>query len=453
MDSNCVYSNISTLKKTPLFKNIKEYDYKNVIDNIIKNLKGINIQFIDDLKLLKNKIQEKFILNPLNIESYVLSHYIQSRTESKLIVSYDIDNEDLFVKNFTRTDNKIIFIKFIKLNFIESIAFFNQINYFINVYQKYDDILNFIKKIFINKSFINIGIVCFENCNSDLGTIINTICNYNKCIIFRNFNKVIDFSKFVLNENSIKYLKYTYSKNIYDDNFAKCYKFINNYKDYLNKNFTNIERIKFIIFSSAILFTLGLRSCTDLDIFVSDLPTNTKTFITKVDKFTLNSNFDFLDLSLKGIGNWTNNGAKKHWDDFFIKEWPQSFNAENIYDVMYNPKFHFYFFGLKLVSLEGDIERRKIRQRPAGFADLIAIKKYLKINISMPKIPYEFYKSIGVIERIDTDNKVEHFYNTILSYIKRRYNFKISRKDVMQLIKPDKKSMYKSKTPFLFIVK
>ena len=71
----------------------------------------------------------------------------------------------------------------------------------------------------------------------------------------------------------------------------------------------------------------------------------------------------------------------------------------------------------------------------------------------MPRIPYEFYKSIGVIEKIDTDNKVEHFYNTILSYIKRRYNFKISRKELMKLIKPDKKSMYKSKTPFLFIVK
>ena len=155
MDSNCVYSNISTLKKTPLFKNIKEYDYKNIIDNIIKNLKGINIKFINDLTLLKNKIKENFILNPSNIESYVLSHYIQSRTESKLIVSYDIDNEDLFVKNFTRTGNKIIFIKFIKLNFIESIAFFNQINYFINVYQKYDEILDFIKKIFNNKSFIN----------------------------------------------------------------------------------------------------------------------------------------------------------------------------------------------------------------------------------------------------------------------------------------------------------
>ena len=83
-------------------------------------------------------------------------------------------------------------------------------------------------------------------------------------------------------------------------------------------------------------------------------------------------------------------------------------------DVVFNPKYHFYFFGLKMHLIEFEIIKRIYRFKPSAWADLVMIKNKLNYPIVFPKIPEKIkYRD----NKIDKNRLIE----TILYYIRLRY--------------------------------
>jgi len=438
MTQKCIYSKVSDESSKPLFPNINKYEYNKVATKIHKLLAPTKLKFLDEIP---KKIREKFLINPDEKEAFILSYFVQCRLPAKLLIMSNVSDHNSLLKNLSKSSLICYFYKVIEVQFHEAIALFYQVNYNLRIFRDFEDLKNYVSLLMGEKKSLSVGFLLFESdCKNSYEEIINNICVESRCILFQHFNLVCDFVQFILNQNSLSYLKYTYAKNLFENDFSTCNSYLSKYKNYLNENFTPLEQLKFIIFSSGVLFTMGLRGCSDLDVFVSHEPDNTKTFVKKVEKFANNKNdYEFMDISLKGTGDWVKGGKKEHWDQFFITEWPQKFGAENIVDAVFNPKYHFYFYGLKFISLWADIERRKVRERPAGYADLVAINRYLKLDLKMPTIPFEFYKSIGVLDRIDSQEKLNHFYCKILAYLNRRYKIKMSLGTIKSIIKPSQK--------------
>jgi len=87
-------------------------------------------------------------------------------------------------------------------------------------------------------------------------------------------------------------------------------------------------------------------------------------------------------------------------------------------EVILNPKFHFYFFGIKFNIIELDIIKRIYRFRASSWADLIAIDHFMDYKISLPQIPNDikfYYKN-----KIDQNSLIKN----IIYYLRDRYRLK-----------------------------
>ena len=145
---------------------------------------------------------------------------------------------------------------------------------------KYEDIERYIKKLgWENKSDRKIiKIIYFES---------EIPISENECKIHvtNNFTNCIELGKIYFNNNSINFLEEQLLKNSMSYKFKDCRSIIN--KNILCYNFSLFDINKFIIYSGSILYSYGIRSCTDIDMFVSDKPKQifTKDYYEKIKDF------------------------------------------------------------------------------------------------------------------------------------------------------------------------
>ena len=74
-------------------------------------------------------------------------------------------------------------------------------------------------------------------------------------------------------------------------------------------------------------------------------------------------------------------------------------------------KYHFYFNGLKFVTIKLEILKKLPRKNIKDYGDLIQIERKINFNIKLPKIPKEYTKEQFIklvkkyIEKTYPDNK------------------------------------------------
>jgi hypothetical protein len=98
--------------------------------------------------------------------------------------------------------------------------------------------------------------------------------------------------------------------------------------------------------------------------------------------------------------------------------------------------------GLKIITINADMQRRKIRYRPASYSDLIAFNYYLKININIDEPPYKYIVQ-GQEKSYNTKEEILSLLKKIKFYLKNRYNLLFNIKQISKLIKL-KKNRYNS---------
>ena len=160
------------------------------------------------------------------------------------------------------------------------------------------------------------------------------------------------------------------------------------YRAWLVNNVPLEKQASFMLFSSVVLYLIGNRGMNDLDLYVHHVDEDIQM---KLEEFHTNSEYEFMEFRVKGTDNWP------HYWDGWLDEWAEKCGAKYFEEILGNPKYHFYFLGVKIISLDCDIQRRIARNRPRATADLIALRKRYKINIRVPapdKISYE-YESVS----------------------------------------------------------
>jgi hypothetical protein len=160
-------------------------------------------------------------------------------------------------------------------------------------------------------------------------------------------------------------------------------------------------------------------------------------------QFDEDETYKYIEYKMKGsenIKDWP-----LHWNSW-LDEWARKSGAKYFEEVVSCQRFHFYFLGVKIISLNCDIQRRIVRNRPRATADLIALRKRYVIP-KFPKIPqpesfkYEFQSVVDKTEeeirelisnggeyiqenkevKITIKNDIDKFINTVIWALKERY--------------------------------
>jgi hypothetical protein len=230
----------------------------------------------------------------------------------------------------------------------------------------------------------------------------------------------MEISTFFLNENTRTFLYYqNFERYINQKEMSITRMIFLTFKNWMYIKVPFFHQRNIMMFSSIILYYLGLRPADDLDLIISEnLPEYLKNDVihffdrreTAIPKF---------EIQMRGYGDWTPDSYKEQW---LLREWPQLIGARDLHDVMHNPRYHGYIMGMKVVTMESDIERRVSRSRPAAFADLFMLRQHTTYPLRELQMPAFFWRD-GVQEFYNQDN-IPHFLKTVCKAIHTKYKDK-----------------------------
>jgi len=248
-------------------------------------------------------------------------------------------------------------------------------------------------------------------------------------IVNSNF-ETIELAQMIFNNNTLESMKYQRMDILIGKyrKFTRSIMILNLFKKILYTKFDFIDINRVLIFSSFVLFSLGLRNFNDIDAFVYHYPkyedsktTNLKQIIDDFVTVSLGGdNRQIIEFIVKGYGDWTFDEFKEYPHKWLEKTLPKKYGANTFENVIFHPKFHFYFLGLKAVIYQGDFARRSARNRPSSIADLIAINRMTHFKINILKIPKTIWVNHKEI-KVDEDQK-----NNIILKIQKRLRYRYS---------------------------
>lgn len=158
----------------------------------------------------------------------------------------------------------------------------------------------------------------------------------------------------------------------------KIYTIIKKYPINIRKNY--------IIFSSGILTIYGLRRFNDIDMYIREYNITNKKLLSKMVKELESLKCVRMDITIDGTDKY-----KKYWDEWKIT-WCRLAGIKNFDCILDNPRNCIYFFGLRFMSLNIDIVRRRKRNRINGIVDLIMIKEKLRPQLQLWPLPQYFHQ-------------------------------------------------------------
>lgn len=211
--------------------------------------------------------------------------------------------------------------------------------------------------------------------------------------------------------------------------------------------FPMIIQNNIILYKGIVLSIYGLRSCSNIDIYLNRTKGMKDSDIKKLVKKLENFHFP-INLTIKGI--------RGYWCTFsqnLEKNWCKKAKMRNFFDV-FLPQNHFYFAGLKLINIELDMIYRGLFQTPLSYADILVYKKRLNPKIKIPVLISHLI-SITKDPRFDNEFGIAYFISDKMRCINYRsitlielleeignvlleiYNIKISIQDLMINLKQE----------------
>lgn len=345
--------------------NYKNIECKNKLNFIIKNKKLIH-NFDDDI--------DNIILNILNYYDNVNSFIIFGKNKK--------DSYKYFVDNFS-SDYILYGIKHITINFSLIHKIMYQIlfpRFIIKTKHDLNDYIaenyKFIANYENSTIDITILVVCKKNLHKKYPS--TDIVDDNYCIYIPKTKEEIWNSACVFFSNStLSFLEKQNFDFFLTKDMEQSKKMFLKYRKWLNNNISEVYQPQFMLFSSVVLYLLGHRSMNDLDLYIHTIPEDLQEKLNELN----DDSFKFIEFKVKNTSNWPT-----YWNTW-LDEWAKKCGAKYFEEILGNPKYHFYFLGIKIISLECDVERRLSRNRPRAVADLIALRKRYSYNVNIPSIP------------------------------------------------------------------
>ncbi len=320
----------------------------------------------------------------------------------------------IFIDILNKADND--YLEFLYLHLNDNIC--------LKIVDKFNG--KYLKKVEINsnKNYCKSLLKLYNShLNNDEKDILNSINKFNVYFYYCQYPNINDNKYFYyknrrdfltpcfLNNNTIKFLELIDIDNYeeYKNNNKLFFITLANIRKYVKTN----ERLGTMIDGSATLSIHNIRRMKDLDLVIY----HPRYFDSKVRYNLINiyKKLKFIDPYFHNIISWK--GEEKNVLDKQV-----SYITDNKYKdfnyVVFEPSFTYYYFGIKIISLDYNLKYRAMRNYPKNIADII-ITKY-KLNINVPQIKKLEDKINANDERI-YDKK--DFIDTISKYLK-KFNFK-----------------------------
>jgi len=455
----------------PMFDDIKKFDYSGPVIRLHYPEDVINLSKSIDGKTIFVNLNDIKDVNNMNISmiDQIFLEYTKCRQMNKMITFwFELNNDNVI--NYLNSIGEIYYIKKIALSQKALVSLIFQLYSDTSEYKTTGDILNFIEKTCIveNDKCI-ITTILFENSKNEYIELvklgIRNLLNENdisRFYITNSFYKVVEIAEIYMCENSLKFLEMQLLERHINPYFKRSRIFLATIKKWINTEIDLYNKRRILFFSGIILYILGIRGVRDIDIFIDNSMKIDSKLMEIISKYFIedNTKFYFTDLTMKYSKNW-----KSYWDEWSIR-WANLMGAANFEEIVYNPKFHFYYMGMKFMIFDGDITRRLIRQRPRSMVDLIMINRLLNYDIKIPYIPlttkkykkgkdidkniplndgevyYELYDEIEYSVKVDMDV----FINTMIICFKKNYQEEYTVDEIKKMVGIKKIRIQKSKT-------
>ena len=347
----------------PLYDDIKEND------------------FAEPLRRLNNPYLNKYITTEPN--DIMMNYYIKSCRDISIITIFPkaLKQEDNMKKLFDKLkeNGSINYTKELTINFY---TMYNMIYQFYSHERRMKSNYNILFKV--NKlGFTDVHsknkllVIIYKHKNMDiplqgnsspfkmelrqLFTLTNDDSFYDFLHVNNDDNEAYEYSNIFFNKNTLRFLKKQQSWKILDMKYT--IRLFNRLKEFLH-NFSLMEVEKSMIFSSGILFTYGMREINDLDVMMLS---SDNISVKQIEDFNNDKQYE-LDISYEKSPS-------------FNEEWIKELNiratmcgATDYKELILNPRYHYYFMGMKFLRLKCDIFTRIKRGRPAQITDLLILR-------------------------------------------------------------------------------
>ena len=349
-----MYDNLLLFKY--LKEKINEQYSSNYLDKLLNRLSTMKYPL-----LIKNTLDNDITLKHIKLigEYNLLIHKIGTNKDDCIKEIHSIfNNLEIIAIKKIKTDKQFLKNLDIYLNIVNNKYLLNLDNKLCYIY--------LVKKKDYFKDKISKKIVCIEDNN------------------FIEYLGEIFFNKNTM--NLLKIQNYEKFSDLISSKEKLC-----NLNNKINK-FSKFDKYRFLIMGSSVLFSYFVRNINDIDVYISNYDNK----LNDKDIRNLTSN-KLYDCTMKNSQYW-----KPHWNKWTIK-WGESFGATNIDETVFNPKYHFYYFGLKILFIDADISRRIERERPRAYTDLLFLKNmysHIKLKeLSIPSFTYKYVKLNGLNEK------------------------------------------------------
>jgi len=394
-DNNNIF--LSILKKKEINDLVIQYYIKSSIDISIIVIYPSSLKYNDNVNEMINILKDKGDI-----------HYIKD-LEIDYYMAYNLIFQLYANERRMKTNSEIIY-KINRLGFIKD-SKVNKIKIIVYTLQDKTKLLNGSSaelKMELRNIFVNEDIKTTSyDANDD-----RYPRGYDYLHVSDNNNQAYEYSGIFFHENSLKFLKKQKSWRLLE--MIKSKMLFNKIKNFMYEYSQN-ELEKLMIFSSGVLFTYGIREARDLDCILLENNNIKPELIDQLNKTDM-------DISYKGT---------KEWSDKWVDELNKRaiiFGAKDYNDLVINPRFYYYFMGLKIIRLKCDLLLRFRRGRPAQMTDLLVIRQMFNFGYKL-KIPettteYNESKMIDITKPVNKNKYLE----TIHTYLKTRYyiNLKIN---------------------------
>jgi len=225
----------------------------------------------------------------------------------------------------------------------------------------------------------SLTVICFEP--SEIPFIYKT---KTECLISQSFYEAVQQAMIYFNQNSLDFLEHQLLDRFLDVKMRRSRLMLLTLRNWIYTELSPEEQDGLLFIGSSVLYVYGLRNMKDVDVFYQPPGKNVSNSVKEM--LIDDDGFPFVDAAIPNTKKW-----KGYWNDWQI-EFAGMIGADNFADIINNPKFHFYYLGMKFIVLDAEIGRRFVRSRPASIVDLFAINKLMNRMLLLPKIPERISK-------------------------------------------------------------
>lgn len=385
---------------SPMYDDIKESDYAEPIRRLSKYFKKGNY-YQKILNTYTNSQIKKLELDSDNNNNddkdLIMLEYIKCKKDMCVIIFWPTLTDKINESDINTFLQKYGIVHYIKQINLTSEGLFNLMFWMHDefTYESRFDIVT--KKIKHMKPTENNQIMCvfLENVNrgkisgsnslakQELKNTLKQIITYSEkdCYgmdelihVSNFFYQTVNYSKLLLNKNSIDLLQKQNIYNIISQPFILSDLKLQTLKKWISLNLSLLEQNRLLIFGSTVLYAHGYRESNDVDIIYTAINDSNNSAYEKNIADKLHNNFGvtdggipFVDVSIEDSQYWKESWTKKN------NELLNYFDIPNFTELVTNPVNYFYFEGFKCYLLEHEIVRKIFRNKIIDHADFMIL--------------------------------------------------------------------------------